>query len=548
MIKPWRKRSRNQVFSTLKQRLSRAERGQAIVIIGMGLLGLLAFIGLTVDVGILFIGVGHLRRAVDAAALAAASQFREGREVSDLDSIAQEVIALNDVNPQTLSLKVCLASDPSEPSYSDPHNDPGLCSTGGAWRRKLVTIEATMQVDFVFLTLIGWHNTTIIANAQSEAASVDVVLAIDTSGSMTSDASCFDGDDDDGDGSPDDCGAGSLVPGADDYNYLPVNCNAADPLGDDGFPGECHPFEEVKLAASAFIERMNFPYDRVAIVHFDLLPEILVPITDTRAVDETALLDVIKNMQVYEDTYTNPPCTFFVDSNPSGCVSTSIGGGLKLSGGEFGRAPIRQEAVWVVILLTDGAANATEPDPDDPTTNPNRYCPSSVWIQPFCRDTSWVSRHSVLDTGVVTHTNGAFYDPFNYDADDYARDMADFAACPAKKGDAAEWCTQSLDYDAIPAQGGQGALIYAIGLGQQVVAGSDGGDVDAGDRLLRYIAAAGDDGDPETDPCSAVAVPNLDPLQNDSYNCGNYFFSEFGTGLTAVFESIASRIFTRLTK
>ncbi len=548
MAKPWRKRSRFQVFSTLKQRLARAERGQAIVIIGMGLLGLLAFIGLTVDTGILFIGVGHLRRAVDAAALAAASQFREGRDVTDLDSIAREVIELNDVAPETVTLKVCLASDPSDPDYSNPYNDPNLCLTGGAWRRKLVTIEATMQVDFVFLTLIGWHNTTIIANAESEAASVDVALVLDTSQSMTSDASCYDGDDDDADGVPDDCGAGPGVPDADDQYYDAVQCNAADPLGADGFPGECHPFEEVKSAASAFIERMNFPYDRVAIVHFDLYSEVLVPITDTRAVSETALLDVIKNMQVYEDTYTSPPCMYFTTDppDPSGCVNTAIGGGLRLGGGEFGRAPIRQEAVWVVVFLTDGAANASQPDPDNPT-NPNLYCPQSAWVSPFCRDPEWETRHSVLDTGVYTHTNGAFFEPLLYDAEDFARDMADFVACAPKKGEAAEWCTQSLDYDAIPAQGGQGALIYAIGLGQLMVSNFDGGDADAGDRLLRYIAAVGDDGNPETDFCAGVAVPAL-TTGNDSYSCGNFYFSEFGTGLTAVFESIASRIFTRLTK
>ena len=50
----------------------------------MAMVGLLAFIGLTVDAGILFIGVGHLRRAVDAAALAASSQFREGRNDAQL--------------------------------------------------------------------------------------------------------------------------------------------------------------------------------------------------------------------------------------------------------------------------------------------------------------------------------------------------------------------------------------------------------------------------------------------------------------------------------
>jgi len=46
---------------------SRRERGQALILLALAFIGLAAFIGLTVDAGILFTNVGHLRRAVDAA-------------------------------------------------------------------------------------------------------------------------------------------------------------------------------------------------------------------------------------------------------------------------------------------------------------------------------------------------------------------------------------------------------------------------------------------------------------------------------------------------
>ena len=55
------------------------QRGQAMVLIALAFVGLAAFIGLTVDAGILFSDIGHLRLATDAASLAAANQFREGR-------------------------------------------------------------------------------------------------------------------------------------------------------------------------------------------------------------------------------------------------------------------------------------------------------------------------------------------------------------------------------------------------------------------------------------------------------------------------------------
>jgi hypothetical protein len=92
-------------------------------------------------------------------------------------------------------------------------------------------------------------------------------------------------------------------------------------------------------------------------------------------------------------------------------------------------------------------------------------------------------------------------------------------------------------------------VIFAIGLGDLVTdaAGcwpsySPTCHDNAGEQLLRYVAGVGIDNDPTwpdaNDPCDGVA---------EGVDCGNYYFSPTGAGLTEVFEAIASRIFTRLT-
>ncbi len=572
-MRPFRPLLPRRAFPAGPQRrpASRAERGQALVIIAMAMVGLLAFIGLTVDAGILYIGVGHLRRAVDAAALAASAQFREGRTTEQQAASAREVVHLNGVDPTSLELWVCVEGGGA---VLDPDNyhDPALCPASGQPKRKLVRIRATTEVRFAFLTIIGFHSTEISAQAVSEAASVDVVLVIDTSDSMTFDAAS---------GNP---------------LRDPAVCNVTDidtssPTYD-GLPGECHPFEEVKQAAANFVDRLNFPYDRVSVVTFALTPTVIVPMTNT--LTSAQILDLIRNLEVSPRRYpeADPRWTAGCeslyggpDNDPSGCTNTSTGGGLKLAGNEFGRQPIRQESVWVVIILSDGAANASEEDATiDPATL-NKYCPQSTWgafvgdLVPYCRDNDVVSRHTVLTptiwqnppvgSGIPAdpgHTNpynsnntyGAMGNPFlDYDADDFAHDMADFVACAPTYGEAAQWCKDSLNY--IEDEGGQGAIIYAIGLGKLVIFNDpDPGDptdpTDPGDALLKYIANVGLDGDPDPnppagniDPCYGVPAPPI-TSGNDSYNCGNYYFSESGTGLNAVFESIASRIFTRLTK
>lgn len=520
-----------------------------MVLIALAFVGLAAFIGLTVDAGILFIQIGHLRRAVDSASLAAANQFREGRSVSEMEAAANEFIDLNSLNPADADIFLCDLSDPTAGNTNSFH-DLDLCPedlNGNGWHgpngplssddlevpRKFIRVEASMPVEFTFLPIIGFGSIDIRAEAVSEAASIDLMLVIDTSESMAHDAECGDGDDDDawaeenlpgGLGSADgvdDCTTTSGVVGgfSDDYLRDPDNCNDPDPTA--GIQGECQPFEFVRAAALSLVNRMNFPYDRLGVVNFDR--DAPSPPPTNLSTDTSAINSAIGNLVVFKlhSCPTYPP-------DPGPCTSTNVADGLKVAGNQFGTF-FREEAVPIVILLSDGAANAARDSSNNPIC-PNPNAPPAgnpTWVQPFCRDTEFEVGDG--DAG--------------YDAEDAAVDQGYFVGCPeAVSFDPAETTC---------AAPGQGAVVFTIGLGDKMInndqcdpgAYPGGCEEDQGEKLLRYIAAIGDDGDPSSNPCTD-GLGNWLP-KGDS--CGNYYFSPTGAELLPVFEAIASRIFTRIT-
>jgi Flp pilus assembly protein TadG len=531
-----------------------SEKGQSIVLIALVFVGLLAFIGLTVDMGILFISYGNLRRAVDSAALAAATQMRSNYTAAQLNDSAQQFLRLNNVIDGTASIQTC----------DDVPGDPQLC---GSLNRKLVRVIASAPVEFSFLPVIGFYNTTITANAIGEAASLDVVLVIDTSESM------------------------SEQPPVGHPEYRdPGVCNSAD-LG--GVPGECHPFEEVKVAAGNFAAWvLDKPAakeeDRLAIVTFSDAWEphnvatgrgtgIVSVGGDTWLNDQAVAINAIHNLNVYQpavcpiDWITNGSagiCSQYdgggnfqqivapwrqpdnvnaifdaahigdaaFNGERSTSQTTNIGGGLNWAAFQLSQ-DMHPDALWLVVLLTDGAANATDVDPAAalriqqgiaatgwlPNVDlPAGFCPEfGALTNPPCRDTDVTTRHDLGDA--------------LYDAEDFARDRADLVSCPSKVADSN--CHNDNT--------GQAAIMFSIGLGDAVFSHTNEvGGRPYGDTLLRYIAAVGDDNDPTTDPCSAVAVPGVPT----SYNCGNYFFTTTGSGLDQVFNEIASRVYTRLTR
>ena len=489
------------------------------MLIAAAFIALAAFIGLAVDAGILFAHVGHLRRAVDAASLAAANQFREGRSPAQLSAMAFEFLELNGLSPSGTVAKVCDLGTPGS-VYDDPSLCPGGTNppTGTDPPRKYVRVEAELPVWLAFLPIIGWDQVTIRSEAISEAASVDLVLVIDNSGSMAFDL-CDNGDDDDGDGVTDDCN-GYAQPQVGPTSDADADlCNAA---------GTCEPFESVRTAALNLVDRMYFPYDRMSVVTFSTVASDPPIITLEDGSSNADVKAAINSIQVATEP-GNPPCTIQTDGDPRGCTSTNTAEGLIVSGNQFG-VYTREEAVWIVILLSDGAANAYRTGADVMDKN-NWLCPGSspgspTWAVPLCRDPDASTRHPTSSS--------------DYDVDDAARDSADFVGCPDSQSPQPAMC----------AAPGQGAVIFTIGLGKLMWDSKacdpgvyppgypTGCDPDLGEKLLRYVAAVGDDGDPATDPCDGIGT---------AADCGNYYFSPSGPGLLRVFEAIASRIFTRIT-
>jgi Flp pilus assembly protein TadG len=471
--------------------LQKRERGQILVLMGLLFIGLIAVVGLAIDLGLVFVANSRLNRAVDAAALAATGEFKRNYTITEMRAAARQLLKLNNVD-DTNVIDIDIDTCKSLPGDSE------LCTIP---QRKLVRVTVTQDVPLYFLSVVGVRTARIQAKAVSEAASLDVMLVLDNSPTMAFDAPI---------------GEGLIV--AD-----PLICNDMDPYGTspatpsydrsftagpDGLPGECHPFESLKWASISFANRLNFEYDRLGIVTFNRVPHIgetigtqaysgtplLGNITDDQAtpgnesdVARLAVIDSIKAMRVYEgsgkcpwtladksakiDPYTGEeisegdpnywdpaypakypndenrePCSVYAlgagnapyywnvdcpnanirnqDGSPndiSRCTTTNIGGALSLalSGlqGNYGpyepyipfKPTVRKESVWVVIVVSDGRANAGYNE------SGNAICPTYTWGRgPVCRDKNPYIRQTSGDS--------------KYDVEDFARDMADIVA------------------------------------------------------------------------------------------------------------------------
>jgi Flp pilus assembly protein TadG len=544
--------------------------GQALILIVITFFGLLLFLGLMVDLGQIFLAKGYLRRAADAASLAAAAQFRENRGIIEMQNAAYEAANMNGIAPGIVDVQTCDTTGKT---------DPVLCAkSNGNMPRKLVRVTIVLDYPMTFLSLLDIYTVQLTEVSISEAASMDVVLVIDTSESMSWEGS-------------------AAAPGDPDQRD-PSVCNAAADYAD-----QCKPFRDVKAAALSFTSEIlnhsdpTLEEDRIAIVTFatgwqdgelgtrvvpmgtngwtndyDVAADhINGPVNGLKVYDpgpgmsfnqvgDPALRLAVSPVRLYAPDnswqgfeclrvdFPDPPYVSSPDPSAiSACGTTNIGGGMRMAANQFA-VDKRQEALWVVIVLTDGAANATfatnedagnPGDPDAfvlPPPGPDPYTLVDHFPLGFCPDGDWVGKDTETgrsycqDNMVRTrHAIGSSM----YDADDFARDQANFVACPAAISTPHTKCFPTK---------GQGAVIFSIGLGDEILYldQDPATPTPYGGALLRYLAAVGDDGNPNTDQC--------DTQPDYSKSCGNYFYAAHGTDLEKIFEAIYSRIFTRLTQ
>jgi hypothetical protein len=538
------------------------QRGQAIVLIALGFVVLLGFTGLVVDVARVFVTRGELRRAVDAAGLAATAQFRTGATGPKITSAAYDLVATHGIVSPTVTVETC--------NVPDTAWNANLCTNP---QRKLVRVKASAEVPMLFLQLLGINNVEIYGENQSEAASVEAVLLLDNSESQSYDFAplpepyrskcnqsnvndiyaCLNG--------------GNLQDGT-----AITGCNK-EIIADANYPGLtrgiCQPFRKTKEAAYAFIKRLYEGYDRVAIINFNEHGNLLVPLTGnlTAGPGSGSAIDLINNMDVYvarpDGSDGHVPCNSTTANSPDAwkCGSSNIAEGLIYANNLFADTsnPPRQDALWVTLLLVDGAANRAPVNNGIQWSDPQYgVCPVSERSTPLkCRDADVNTRHHPDDVGA---------DFGLYDADDYARDYGDQLGLDPEKF-----------AGPMPGAKPDGVLIYTIALGKNSVCSNGDytpptggapatcnnsnsvyGDPDAAEQLLRYVADMGDDGNPMTGPCLDRAEPfrnsttKFDPSDRSDdtglgLQCGNYYFAPDASELERIFLEIAGRIFTRIT-
>lgn len=415
------------------------------------LLVLVAIIGLTIDVGYMYVSYARLRRAVDAAALDASNQIKEGYTGQDLENAAEQFLRLNDVIDPSATVHFCNAA-----AGFEEYHDPSMCTTPP---RKLVSVTATSQVPTFFMGVLGFNSMSISASAESEAASVDVILVIDISASQVERE-----------------GPG----GGGEAREDPYWCNTVN-LGDSGMPGGCMPFESVKNAAYSFVENgvyLDDPitgelgYDRVGIVTFSRFAESYLELTS----DKEEILDSIEALGVdeleicpypadalddevvmaslgsrcraytetpsaaptednegyYNDIFSGMQCPQLILANgDSGlstaerdayaalipnCNNTNSGAGLLAARDMLlDETLFRDESTWVVIFLTDGGASLGYLETLYSTTGS---------LTPYCPDPAFATGHNCRDGAPLVRHN-PLTQPLLYDADDYARDAMD---------------------------------------------------------------------------------------------------------------------------
>ncbi|MBI5930169.1 MAG: hypothetical protein HY862_12730 [Chloroflexi bacterium] len=685
-------------------RFKKEKAGQSIVLLAIGFIALIAFVGLVTDLSLLFVRYSALRRSVDSAAIAAAGQIREGRDYGDVAIAARQYIELHGLEPNRVFVETCetdiagwrtgtgtfqgQTAHPAPEPIDGNMPETELCQWDNP--RKLVRVTAQIQSPTTFLRLIGWNDITLEATSVSETAVLDVALVLDGSATMSQDTSlntyliyhqlqtqirtdCIrTSPDDPTNPAPDpdrlkwagccsDPGAGYIRqdPATGNWNiWTDVNSNGVyDGSGEDGVrplsgssavpDGKytdliCEPFKQVKDAARNFIKRLDFIRgDRVTLVTFSRQGRILVPWNAASTNDimmtseEVAMITLNEQMAPYiidpiyrgrdggywdrynkceelkraewdYDPITKTTDTFASKTNPLGvaigglinpqgyrywsyeslapCPDTNTGAGLFYANNALTNVQtIRKDAVWVIIMLSDGGANVTDrPSGNNSLTLPTYgaagFCPWRTFCNannttdpyqrpvhpectlpagttalappgPLCNDNSPLTRHFCLQWTNDPLTNGspqvgnpACSQSGDYDPDDYARDWADYAGLQEVR----------------PGVEGNFVAMFTIGFSTQVV------NSPVAAPLLRYIADAGDNGfiddDQQQDlrddgqlnnsatfgdkgPCEAAAV-RTDFRQW----CGQYYYADNLQSLDAVFEAIASRLFTRISR
>lgn len=148
------------------------KRGQFLIIVAVALVVLIGFVGLAIDAGRGYGVKAKLNAAVDAAAIAGARALAEG------DTDAARIAAT-----QTAAQNYYTANYPASylGSVLGPLTVDAVHDARGYW---IVTVNGSATLSVTLMRVLGANDTTVAADGQAIRRDLDIILVLDTSGSL----------------------------------------------------------------------------------------------------------------------------------------------------------------------------------------------------------------------------------------------------------------------------------------------------------------------------------------------------------------------------
>ncbi len=196
-------------------RIARSERGQSLILVTFGIFALLGFVGLAIDAGLSYVNRVRVRRAADAAALAAASELPlEGAaQVRALEYLEANGYPCG-LTVQTVNENLVYTCSAPETRVEINSGYPESYITGPDEEvaERVIRINTTPYRDDVyasnsanrievnvqqntavfFMRIFGFNTIKVNGRAVGENINnLDVVLVYDVSGSMEFDTLCY---------------------------------------------------------------------------------------------------------------------------------------------------------------------------------------------------------------------------------------------------------------------------------------------------------------------------------------------------------------------
>ena len=168
--------------SAMRYVQAQPERGQILVFVAVAIFVLIGLVGLAVDSGLAYGVRAKLASAVDAASIAGARALAEG--VDDDARIAAARRAAKDYYAANFPAVFLGAA---RVSLTDQMID-AVHDTTGYWN---VTVTGSAVMPVTFMRLLGFSDFPISAMGQSIRRDLDIILVLDTSGSLASPSSTF---------------------------------------------------------------------------------------------------------------------------------------------------------------------------------------------------------------------------------------------------------------------------------------------------------------------------------------------------------------------